>query len=220
LELRATAALEARPRIGAAVDVAGGEVRLVEEIEDDAEVALKRGRDGRPEVWRVVGVGHRLLARADHGAGRGPVEIDDDVQAVAADHRHVGFDGGAIVRACVERVDVADGEPARFVERYADGVDAPREHREDERVVARAVEDAVALATVAAAADARILRARVVDAEQADDLAVIDECASGDVQRGATRGRIGRRVLARVARGRAVRAGLGDRRIHRRGVGR
>jgi hypothetical protein len=124
---------------------------------------------------------YRLLAGADARAGRVPLQIEDDVHPVAADHRYELLERGRVIGARVGRVDDADAEPARLVERKADGVDLPLQHRQDERVVARAVEDRVALAAVAAA-HARILGPRVIHAEEANDLAVIDERVPGDVK--------------------------------------
>ncbi len=101
-------------------------VGLVVELEDDAAVGREGVRDAGPEVGRVIGVGHRLLADRQLGPRRDPVQLEDRNQAVFVQQRHVGRDGAGVDAARAHRGRAVDPQPARLVERHAHGVEAAR----------------------------------------------------------------------------------------------
>ena len=116
------------PRIGVRPPVVVG---LVEQIEDDARIRGKRGRERRPEGRRVVRVGLRVLGQRALRSRRGPVEVQDDEEARRVRRRHLRLDR-RLVRGAAD-LDAADVEPAVLVEREADDVDVPRTHRRERR---------------------------------------------------------------------------------------
>ena len=165
-----------RPRVG-------GVIRLVEDVEHDRRIGLERGGHRVPEVGGV-GIRHRLLFHGDLRTWRGPMQVEDRVEAVCVQGGDVVLDRLAVAGRrergwrILAAVGLAvDPQPAVLVERYPDGVGVPRR---DSGGVGRVLMPVV----VAEAVDARVLRARVIDAQEPDRLArAIDEVVALDRDR-------------------------------------
>ncbi len=174
----------------------GDLVRLVEGVEDHAGVAGERGRHRAPEVKGVVGVGHRRLGVARHRAvhvvaGTRTREPEDDVDAMRIEAGGVVPDRLPVRLTAEARVEAAvAADPAGLVERERDRVHPPLLHRLDRAVRDGALEEAVAVSSLAVVARARVLRAGAVDADQSQRLALgIDEVIAGDVDADGAGGR-------------------------------
>src|SRR5437764_2218428 len=151
-----TAVPPAAPRLRR-VGVAVGK-RLVEEIKDDAVVALERRRDLPPELRGVSAVRHRCLAQRLARVG-GPVQVQDGHESRAVQQRDVVGDRTLIVGPRIGGGHAVDAEPAGLVQRQAHHVRLPGGYSLHRRGVRRSVEDAPALR-------AGVLRPRAVHTAQ------------------------------------------------------
>lgn len=109
-------------------------VGLVEEVEHEVVVAAEGPRHRPPERGSVVGIGHRQLVIGHRVAGRGPVQIEDHVEAGGVERAHVGGDDPAVRGPAQPRLGV-QAQPAVLVERDAHRVGAPARDRRDHRRV-------------------------------------------------------------------------------------
>ncbi len=207
-------------------------MRLVEDVVEDVRARLEVAGDARPELRRVLGVGQwqQRALEVGRAIGADDVQLEDRDHALLAELVDVAPDRLAIRRAReggVQRRDVA--EPAVLAERDAHGVDRPRPHGEHRPrrlgevrgVVARAVEDRVALRAGGARDRAGELAAGAVDAAQLDRLpGCVDEVGTRDLdhRRGARRRRQEDEEAARGADGAGEEMTCGNRaaKVHMR----
>ena len=78
-------------------------VRLVEDVEDHRVVVFEGGGDGRPERRPMVHVRHRLEPDGLHRPRRGPMEVEDHVEALRFEQVDIAHDGRLVRRAAVLR---------------------------------------------------------------------------------------------------------------------